>query len=284
MTYKSVQGKDLWVMHISDNVTSDEPDEPSVFFSGVVHGDEPDGAELSMYLINELLTSTDTNIRNLVNKTDIYIMPVVNPDGYTACTRTNNKGYNINRSFTDYSSDSTQSQNQLSNPLSTTTLEAVAKTAPEAAAVMKYSSEHNFVLSADLHANGGVAVVNYPYDNTTGIRSGDYAKSPDDDLFKYISKVYSSRDSQMWDAKSKNAMYGVPFKDAQGKSVSALTVNTTFPYGIVNGSDWFAAAGTFQDWHYRYMGTNAVTVEVRDVATGLPPIGSFRSDGKNSRL
>jgi len=261
-------GREIWVMQISDNLDSNEPepDEPAVAYTATMHGNEPDGVTLSLGLIEELLGGYGINDRatELVDNTDIWIMPLMNPDGLANCTRANAQGFDLNRSFPDLSADLSQATNALSSPLTSIQLAAIAVNTPETAAVMRWSSEHNFVLAADFHQNGGYAVVNYPYDKMAGVASGNYAKSPDDDLFKYISKVYSSQNHQMWDAASKKGLYGVPFLNSSGKRVSALTVNSTYPYGITNGSDWFAAGGTLQDWQYRYGGTNAVTVEVRD--------------------
>ena len=53
---------------------------------------------------------------------------------------------------------------------------------------MRWSKEIDFVLSANLH--GGALVANYPFDGTPDF-SGRYSKSPDDEMFRQISKVYS---------------------------------------------------------------------------------------------
>ena len=141
---------------------------------------------------------------------------------------------------------------------------------------MQWTTQENFVLAANFHQNGGVAVVNYPYDYDPKIASGAYAKSPDDDLFKYISKVYASHDPQMWGETKRNLGISNP-------AGNTLTVNKTYPYGITNGSDWFAANGTMQDWRYRYAGTNEVTVEVRD-KTDIKTVDALYLANRDSML
>jgi hypothetical protein len=42
-----------------------------------------------------------------------------------------------------------------------------------------------------------------------------------------------------------------------------------FPDGITNGSDWFSITGGMQDWNYRFLGCNEVTLELSVAKT--PP-------------
>ena len=49
-----------------------------------MHGDEIVGRELMVLLIEELLTrykSQDPKVTNLINNTEIFIVPSMNPDG-----------------------------------------------------------------------------------------------------------------------------------------------------------------------------------------------------------
>lgn len=99
---KSVQGRDLWVIVVSEtrkifeNVplfivieflqVSSSPYEhmlgkPDVKYIGNIHGNEAVGRELLLHLIEYFVTSyhTDTYIKWLLDNTRIHIMPSMNP-------------------------------------------------------------------------------------------------------------------------------------------------------------------------------------------------------------
>jgi hypothetical protein len=171
---KSVKGKDLWVVKISDNVNIDEL-EPEFKYISSMHGDEITGRELTQFLIEDLLNSygKDKRITRLINSTEIYIMPSMNPDGSARRSRSNANGYDLNRNFPDWSRGDV---NDLSNRQ------------PETKAVMEFQKKHNFSLSANFH--GGAVVVNYPWDNT-------YERHPFDGLVKDISLTYADENPEM---------------------------------------------------------------------------------------
>ena len=75
----------IYAFKISDNVQVDE-DEPVVYFDGTHHACEVMGLEICMALIDTLLENygLDSNITYLVDSTEIWIVPLVNPDGHSA--------------------------------------------------------------------------------------------------------------------------------------------------------------------------------------------------------
>ncbi len=79
---ESVQGRKLLVAKISDNVETDEK-EPGFLCHAAMHGDELLGYMLMQRLIDSLLAGygTDPLCTKLVDNIEIYIAPLVNPDG-----------------------------------------------------------------------------------------------------------------------------------------------------------------------------------------------------------
>jgi hypothetical protein len=165
---KSVQGRELWVMKISDNVNVDES-EPEFKYISSMHGDEIVGRELTMELIEYIGKNykTDAKIQKLVNNTEIFIMPSMNPDGSKAKRRYNANRIDLNRNFPDW-------KRRDSNNTRSRQVETIA--------VMNWQKQRNFALSANFH--GGAVVVNYPWDTTKD-------RHPFDKLVKDFSKQYA---------------------------------------------------------------------------------------------
>ncbi len=78
----TIEGRKLYVLKISDNVTTNEL-EPEVFYTSTMHGDEVTGFVLMLRLIDYFLNnySTDSRIKSMVDNMAIYINPNANPDG-----------------------------------------------------------------------------------------------------------------------------------------------------------------------------------------------------------
>ena len=79
---QSYEGRELWAAKISDNVAVDE-DEPEVLFLGLHHAREHLTVEMTLYVLNLLAGKygTDSQITDLVNSREVYILFNVNPDG-----------------------------------------------------------------------------------------------------------------------------------------------------------------------------------------------------------
>ena len=79
----SYEGRNVKCLEISDNPGVDQG-EPGVFFMGLHHAREWPTVEICLYIIDQLTSEYGSNstITNLVNNRRIWIVPVVNPDGY----------------------------------------------------------------------------------------------------------------------------------------------------------------------------------------------------------
>ena len=222
----TVEGRELLVAKISDNVNTEE-DEPEFFYTSTMHGDETTGYVLMLRLIDTLLTSYNSNpeIKNLVDNIEIYINPNANPDGSYAggnstvsgASRTNANGVDINRDFPDpIDGPNTPWQ-------------------PETQAMMNFAEDNNIVLSANFH--GGAEVANYPWDGT-------YRAHVDESWLKMISLVYAN-----------SAINNSP--SGYFKSITSS--------GVTNGADWYQIYGGRQDYMTYFHHGREVTMEISDV-------------------
>lgn len=99
---KSVLGKDIWCIRIT-NVNNTEI-KPSCLIDGCIHGSEWESGEACLYLADYLLVNFGKNstISNILNNTEVYIVPLVNPDGRQKNERWNDNGVDLNRNFDIY--------------------------------------------------------------------------------------------------------------------------------------------------------------------------------------
>ncbi|MCK4266758.1 MAG: zinc carboxypeptidase, partial [Thermoplasmata archaeon] len=79
----SWEGRDIHAVKVSDNVTVDEA-EPEVLIMGMHHAREWMSVEVPMYYLNDLVHNYGTDARAtwMVDNREIYIVPIINPDGY----------------------------------------------------------------------------------------------------------------------------------------------------------------------------------------------------------
>ena len=80
---KSIEGRDIWMVKISDNVNVDE-NEPEVLFDAVHHAREPLSVTTTLLFMDWLVSNYGTNpeATRLVNTREMYFVPMLNPDGY----------------------------------------------------------------------------------------------------------------------------------------------------------------------------------------------------------
>jgi carboxypeptidase D len=230
-------------MLITDNPDAEEI-EPEFKYVATMHGNEIASLPISIYFIDYLLNNYNAKrrVRRLINRTAVWVVPLMNPDGYIAGTRANANGIDLNRNFPTW-------PEQFSGTLFDGAPLNTAGREPETQHVMEWTAANSFVLSANFHT--GARLVNYPYDDDDKGSFVD-APSPDDLLFEDISLRYSTPNTPMY-------TNPVPY----------------FPGGIVNGSLWYEIVGGMQDWNYRYAGCNEVTIELTPQsppASGLPAL------------
>lgn len=80
----SYENRQIYGVKISDNPAISEPQEPGVFFCGLHHAREWATIEMCLFIIDTIVRAYRTvpEIQNLVNNHEIWVFPVINPDGY----------------------------------------------------------------------------------------------------------------------------------------------------------------------------------------------------------
>ncbi|TRY93922.1 hypothetical protein DNTS_035529 [Danionella cerebrum] len=257
---KSVEDRELWVMRITTDPGADLPGKPKFKYVGNMHGDETVSRQVLVYLVEFLLEKygEDPRVTELIDSTDIYIMPSMNPDGFERseegdCTgrdegRSNAKHYDLNRFFPDQFEE----------------IHVNAEDIPEATSVMRWIVENKFVLSGNLH--GGTVVASYPYDDSAAhVPEGSYSSSPDDALFRHLARVYAENNPVM--------------KTGQPKCTG--NENESFQDGITNGAKWYDVAGGMQDFNYLKGNCLEITMELS--CCKYPPHSQLREEWDNNR-
>ncbi|MEU6222982.1 M14 family zinc carboxypeptidase [Streptomyces sp. NPDC047042] len=70
-----------------------------VFVNNNIHGNEWEGTDASLRIVERLATATDTRTRDLLAHSRLYFNITANPDGRIAGTRANANGFDLNRDF-----------------------------------------------------------------------------------------------------------------------------------------------------------------------------------------
>lgn len=232
-------GKLVLALKISDNVGTDE-DEPEVFYSSTLHGDETGGFILMLHLADYLLKNYPAmaRVKNLIENLEIWINPLANPDGTYKTgnfiflpSRFNANEVDLNRNFPDpmspYNSSNVQQK--------------------ETSDMVRFLRERRFVLSANFHS--GSELVNYPWDayarNNFRLRDRFHA---DESWFYRISRAYA---------------------DTVHRNSEPLYM-TAENYGVTRGADWYVIYGGRQDFVTWELQGREVTIEL-DSAYVTPP-------------
>ena len=198
----SIGGNPIYWLKISDNPGNDEA-EPEVLYTSIHHAREPMSLMQLVFYMWYLLENYDTNeeVQAIVNNTELYFIPVINPDGYLynevtdpnggglwRKNRKNGNGVDNNRNY-DYHINGNPNDGSWGGPGSSTNPnnETYHGTGPfsevETQAVKWFVEQHDFVIALNNHSFG--ELVYYPF----GYADVD---TPDDDLFQGIGDALTS--------------------------------------------------------------------------------------------
>jgi len=232
----SVEGRSIDVLVITDNPSIEEI-EPEIRLLGAHHGNERIGVEVPLYFADYLCSNyaTDSRVQDIVDNTEVWICPMVNPDGVEHGWRRNAHNVDINRNYS-YMWDPSEEPYCGPYPFSE----------PETQAVRRFSTINNnlpdyfnntFVISHSFHS--GAECINFVWNYGDAEHpSGTDHPTPDDDVIEDVAYGY-------WDA------YTGPKSDPW-----------TYGFGVTNGCDWYATWGDTNDWSYGERSDNDYTIEL----------------------
>ncbi len=233
---KSIEGRELWAIKISDAVAQNES-EPVVVLLGAHHAREWISVDVPFLIAKHLLEgyNSDTLVTRLVNSSEIWVVPMVNPDGhqYTVTTqrlwrknRRNNGdgtfGVDLNRNYGyqwggpgssgDTFSDIYRGASAFSEPETQVVRDFLQAHPPQA--LISYHSFSQLVL--------------YPWGFT-------YNPAPDESLLDNLAVAVADRI---------RAVHGQSYMPQQA-------------------SDLYLASGDTTDWLYSLFAVPALTIELR---------------------
>ena len=220
---------------------------PKFLYSSTMHGDEITGMILMLRLIDELCTSTDSRIVNLLNDVDIYILPLTNPDGtykggnstVNSAQRYNGNNIDLNRNYKDYYKGAHPDNNAYQEETNWT---------------MAFGDSLLFTMSANYH--GGAEVMNYPWDAV-------YDDHADKDWYEYVCTEYVQIARQTYSS----------------------YMSDTYSDGVTSGAAWYVITGSRQDYMNAYGQCREVTVECSTTKTpNASSLPSFWNYNHNSML
>ncbi|MCD4700755.1 MAG: hypothetical protein K8S24_02760, partial [Candidatus Aegiribacteria sp.] len=223
----SVEGRSIVAVVVSDNVSTEEI-EPEMRIHGGIHGDEPAASTTTLNFL-EVLTdnyATSPMCTYIVNNTETWIIPVLNPDGYFHDQRTNAHGIDLNRNLSYMWTGSGGGSAPFCEPETAALRDLTMQSWPDI---------ENFInpFTAGLSLHGGEKCINtvwnyteVPLPEDSGLihqQAIDYASAPG--IVSYFSGGF-------WIA---------------------------YP-----GASWYAINGDVNDWSYGECGTVDHTIEVHE--------------------
>lgn len=219
-------GRTIWALRIGNGGTS-------MLVNGTQHAREWIASMVTTCVADRLVREYDTNpvIRAFVDSTELWIVPVVNPDGYQYSWSTNRywrknrrggHGVDLNRNFAVGWGGSGASGNKRSDVYRG----EYAFSEPETAALRDLAKRERVALHLDIHAYGQLLL--YPWNYTA-------APTKDRDRFAAIGD----------------------------RLATAMFVKHETPYRLMQGVELYPAAGTMTDWMYGEAGALSYTIELR---------------------
>lgn len=211
------EGRQLFFVKISDNPNLNEP-EPQVYYSALHHAREPLGMQQLIYYMWYLLENYTTNseAQYIVDNTELYFIPCVNPDGYFynettdpaggGLWRKNRRdnldgtfGVDLNRNYSvSWGYDDTGSSPNSSSDVYRGSAPA---SEPEIQMINNFANAHQFKTALDFHTYGNLLI--YPWGYIPDF------ECPDSNIFRSLAINYTQYNKYRYGTPNQTVNYAV---------------------------------------------------------------------------
>ena len=190
--HQTIEGRPIYWVKLSDNPAQDESaTEPQVLYDAVHHAREPMSMSQTIFYMWYLLENYATNptVRDVVNNTELFFVPCINPDGYIFNENMNpfgggmwrknrrinangtvgvdlNRNYGFNWAYDD--------QGSSPDPSTETYRGTAPFSEPETQAMKHFCETHQFKNALNAHSFSNVLI--YPYGFAMDIYTPDSAR------------------------------------------------------------------------------------------------------------
>ncbi|TXB68384.1 M14 family zinc carboxypeptidase [Phaeodactylibacter luteus] len=202
-TFLSHEGRPIYWLRLSDNPNMEEPGEPKVLYTALHHAREPNSLSQMIFQLWYMLEhyETDPEIRYLIDHTDLYFIPCINPDGYLFNEQTNPNGgglwrknrriidgfpsgVDLNRNYGfEWGFDNNGSS---PSPNSQVYRGPAPFSEPETQAVKAFCERHDFKIILNYHSFGNLLIHPWGYNDTPTL---------EDELFKGMGSIMNRQNS-----------------------------------------------------------------------------------------
>ncbi|MBK6951358.1 MAG: immune inhibitor A [Crocinitomicaceae bacterium] len=189
--FNTHDGNPIYWLRISDNPNSDEAEE-EVLYTALHHSREPASLSQLIFYMWWILENygTDPEVTYLVDETEMYFVPMINPDGYKYNELTNpggggmhrknrrnvgtsNKGVDLNRNYSHQWGTTGISF----TPNNDTYCGTAAFTEPETQAIKWFCENHDFQFAFNAHTHGNLLLFPFGWSDTDFAPDHDYMQA-----------------------------------------------------------------------------------------------------------
>ncbi len=194
----SHENRPIYWVRVSDNPDADE-EEPEILYTALHHAREPNSLSQMIFFLWYLLENYDSDpeVQYIVNNTEMYFIPCVNPDGYVYNETTHpeggglwrknrwvnpdngntdgvdlNRNYGYNWGYDEYGSSG--------DPESNVFRGTAAFSEPETQAVRALANQHQFQIALNYHTYGNLLIHPWGYNDQP---------TAEDAIFKGFGKI-----------------------------------------------------------------------------------------------